>query len=57
MDSLNEDIDTLENDLFSTREFSSEQASQLVKLDEDLSLANQELSHTRLENMEFRVSI
>ncbi|XP_076107412.1 uncharacterized protein LOC143075739 isoform X2 [Mytilus galloprovincialis] len=57
VDSLNEDIDTLENDLFSTREFSSEQASRLVKLDEDLSLANQELSHTRLENMELRDSL
>lgn len=57
VDSLNEDIDTLENDLFSTREFSSEQASRLVKLDEDLSLANQELSHTKLENMELRDSL
>ena len=55
IDSLNEDIDTLENELFSTREFSSEQATRIVQLDERLGVTDKELQQIKEENMELRV--
>jgi hypothetical protein len=54
---LNEDIDTLENDLFALREFSLEQASRIVKIDEELTTSNSELTQVKQENMELRVSL
>jgi hypothetical protein len=52
-----EDIDTLENDLFALREFSLEQASRIVKIDEELTTSNSELTQVKQENMELRVSL
>lgn len=57
VDSLNEDIDTLENDLFAMREFSLEQASRIVKIDEELTTSNSELTQVKQENMELRASL
>ena len=54
---MNEDIDTLENDLFALREFSLEQASRIVKIDEELTTSNSELTQVKQENMELRVSL
>lgn len=54
---MNEDIDTLENDLFAMREFSLEQASRIVKIDEELTTSNSELTQVKQENMELRVSL
>ena len=54
---MNEDIDTLENDLFALREFSLEQASRIVKIDEKLTTSNSELTQVKQENMELRVSL
>jgi hypothetical protein len=47
----------LENDLFALREFSLEQASRIVKIDEELTTSNSELTQVKQENMELRVSL